>query len=274
MKKTLITGALITGAMLGALVAGSAMAADIAARPMLMKAPPPPVYNWTGCYIDAGGGYGMWNQDHNVTTTTVGGPPNAVTTVESTGGGRGWLGRFGGGCDYQLGGGLSSWVIGAFGDYDVMELKGSMSSLLVNTGIPTLADEKESSAWSVGGRIGYLIVPTVLTYVDGGWTETRFDQMNTTTNLGVATGNAFPQHTYRGWFIGSGFEYSFNWLPIPGLFLRSEYRYSSYQKDDLVEFNIASGQPAGNAGLGNVLHSEKQVQTITTSVVYRFNWFH
>ena len=37
----------------------------------------------------------------------------------------------------------------------------------------------------------------------------------------------------------------------------------------------ADGIPAaGNAGTGNVLHSKKQVQTITTSLVWRFNWFH
>ncbi|HEY6256376.1 MAG TPA: hypothetical protein VIY51_11355 [Xanthobacteraceae bacterium] len=115
----------------------------------------------------------------------------------------------------------------------------------------------------------------VLSYVNGGWTETRFDQINPVgVGSGIPTGNAFPQHTYQGWFLGSGFEYAFNWLPIQGLFLRSEYRYASYKQDDLIEFNIATGLPAGNAGTGNVLHSKKQVQTITTSLVWRFNWFH
>ena len=59
MKKILGTGAMIAGVLL---VAGSAMAADLKApAPMLMKAPPPPVMTWTGCYLDAGAGYGMWN---------------------------------------------------------------------------------------------------------------------------------------------------------------------------------------------------------------------
>ena len=34
--------------------------------------------------------------------------------------------------------------------------------------------------------------------------------------------------TYNGWFIGSGFEYAFDWLPISGLFLKTEFRYSQY----------------------------------------------
>jgi outer membrane immunogenic protein len=267
MKKILGSGAMIAGALL---VAGSALAADLKApAPMLMKAPPPPVMTWTGCYLDAGVGYGMWNQDHNITTNN-GAVTSGIVTGDVTNGGRGWLGRFGGGCDYQV---SSSWVIGAFGDYDWASLKGSLSTQLIN-GTATQGDEKESSAWSAGARIGYLITPSVLTFVDGGWTQARFDQINITTNVGATVGNAFPAHTYQGWFLGSGFEYAFTWLPINGLFVRSEYRYSTYSRDDLTEFVIATGAPSGNNGVGNVLHAQKQVQTITSSLVWRFNWFH
>jgi outer membrane immunogenic protein len=44
---------------------GSALAADIPvkARPL---PPSPPVYNWTGCYVGVGVGYGMFNQDREV----------------------------------------------------------------------------------------------------------------------------------------------------------------------------------------------------------------
>jgi outer membrane immunogenic protein len=266
MKKTLIASV-----VLGAFGASSAMAADMPVKAPILKAPPM-VYNWTGCYIDAGGGYGMWNQDHNITAAVTGGPPNSFQSIDVTNGGRGWLGRFGAGCDYQV---SSSWVIGVFGDYDWMNLKGTLTTQLNPVGVgATQADENESSAWAAGGRIGYLVVPSVLTYVGGGWTQARFDQMNETTVRGVVTGNAFPAHTYQGWFIDSGLEYAFTWLPINGLFIRSNYRYSTYQRDDLTQFNIATGAPAGNAGLGSVLHAQKQVQTVTTSLVWRFNWGH
>jgi outer membrane immunogenic protein len=264
MKKTLIACATI-----GALFAGSASAADIAMKAPMMKAPPP-VYSWTGCYLSAGAGYGMWTDDHN-TTAAFGGTLNALTTT-NTGGGNGWLGRLGGGCDYQLGGGLSNFVIGVFGDYDWMNLKGTMVPDTVFGGFPVQADQNEKYAWSVGGRIGYTITPTVLTYIDAGYTQTHFDQMSTYTNTGVLTGLAYPSHTYTGWFLGSGFEYNFNWLPIPGLFLRSEYRFSSYSRDDLTQFAIATGLPVGNGGTGDVLHSRPWVQTVTTSLVWRFNW--
>src|SRR5437899_3337111 len=46
------------------LAAGSAVAADMR---MPVKAPPPvaplAAYNWTGCYVGAGGGYGMFDQE-------------------------------------------------------------------------------------------------------------------------------------------------------------------------------------------------------------------
>src|SRR5690348_13678280 len=81
---------------------GSAFAAD-----MPLKAPPPParVMTWTGCYLDGGVGYGMYNQD-SISETFPGGAPIGV---QVTNGGRGWLGRLGAGCDYQI---ASSWTIG------------------------------------------------------------------------------------------------------------------------------------------------------------------
>jgi outer membrane immunogenic protein len=248
-----------------ALTSCPALAADIAVKTPYY----PPSYTWTGCYIDAGGGYGMWNQDHT-SSTTFGGVPG--TTIENTAGGQGWLGRFGGGCDYQFGNG---WVVGALGDYDVMGLNGSMSPLLVTTTptFPEVANENETGAWYAGARLGYLILPGLLTYVDGGWTGTHFSSMALTTSLGVplSSGTGFAAHTYNGWFIGSGTEYAlnFSWLPIHGLFWRNEYRYSSYGTANLPEVVLATGALSPT---GNVLNADKYVQTVTSSLVWRFNW--
>ena len=254
MKKTMLSSL-----VLGALMAGNAMAADMRVKAPIMKAPPPPAFSWTGCYLNAGVGYGLWDQEHSETSVRGG------FDVETSAGGRGWLGRFGGGCDLQLSGTLSNFVIGAFGDYDTMDLTGTTSLLLTGN----VASEKESSAWAAGGRIGYVVAPQVLTYFDGGWTETRFDQMNEATNFGAVGGFVFPSHTYNGWFLGGGVEYNFTWLPIQGLFLRTEYRYNAYTRDDLAEFAVATGAPSGV-----ILHSKKEVQTVTTSLVWRFNFFH
>src|SRR6516162_9887183 len=94
--KTLLA-ATLTGA---ALLSGAALAADLPApAPVPYKAPAvvAPVYNWTGCYVSAGFGYGVWNQDHNTETTAL-----VPVDARSTSGGRGWMGLAGGGCDVEV----------------------------------------------------------------------------------------------------------------------------------------------------------------------------
>ena len=96
------------GTAAAVVLAGPAMAADIPVR----KAPPPApvaVYSWTGCYLGAGGGYGMFNQETQLVTD----PGGTVVAGSTTAGGRGWFGTVQVGCDYQIG---STIVVGVFGD--------------------------------------------------------------------------------------------------------------------------------------------------------------
>ena len=217
-----------------ALTSGSALAADLGGPYYKAPPPPAPVYSWTGCYIDGGVGYGMWNQD----TYTEGPGLNSST---STNGGRGWLGRVGTGCDYQI---ASRFVIGAFGDYDFMNVHGSFQDLVSGY----VGDENESGAWGVGGRIGYLVTPSLLTYFDGGYTQARFDPVNLSESFAPFTPNVlnFAGHTYNGWFLGGGEEYALgSIIPISGLFWRTEYRFASYQAADLPVYVNSTGLPAG-----------------------------
>lgn len=221
-----------------------------------LKAPPPaPALNWTGCNVNVGVGYGMYNIDQ----FGVG----ALPTSTSTEGGRGWLGRFGAGCDYQI---SPRFVIGVFGDYDVMGLNANFSPGA--TGV--VGKENESGAWYVGGRIGYLVTPTLLSYFDGGFTQTRFDQINYGSLVPPFGAAAFftPGNTYQGWFLGSGVEYAlnFDWLPVRGLFWRNEYRFSEYNSATLPILTAAGG------ATGVSEHMQPFVQTVTTSLVWRFNW--
>ena len=87
------------------------------------RAPPAPVYNWTGCYVGGGGGYAFWQQDSFV---AVGG--TAVTASQSNGG-KGWFGQGQVGCDYQFTApyfGVQT-VIGAFSDFEGGSINGSNS---------------------------------------------------------------------------------------------------------------------------------------------------
>jgi outer membrane immunogenic protein len=162
MKKILLAAAALT-----ALAAAPAMAADLARPEPVYKAPPPPpapVYIWTGCYVAGGGGYGIWNQDTFDETD----PDHVAETLTATNGGRGWFGTAQVGCDYQFAG---DWVIGAFGDWDFGNIKGTIRSPYTSN----VGNESQKWAWSVGGRIGYLVLPQLLTFVSAGFTEAHFN---------------------------------------------------------------------------------------------------
>jgi outer membrane immunogenic protein len=262
--------------IVSALIAGSLSAASAADLPsykgpaLLPPPPPPPAYSWTGCYVDAGGGYGFWNQDHYTTGPALG---SVLTTQATTDGGRGWLGRFGGGCDYQTSLFNNRFVVGAFADYDPMNLVGNNSPSEVGEvpcpGFCTstiTASEKETSAWYVGGRIGYLIYPSFLAFMDGGYTQTSFSQSSQIETVGGgAVGVWFPNFTDSGWFVGVGGEYALDWFPIRGLFLKGEYRYAQYDSVNLTEMT--------SAGPTAFFETTKPyVQTAVGSLVWRFNW--
>jgi len=233
-------------------MAGPAIGADLRAAPVT-KAPPaaPIIYNWTGCYVDGGGGYGLFNQD----SFTIDEGGDASTRV--TNGGRGWFGTVGGGCDLQFG---QRWVIGAFGNYDFADLKGDV-------GIPgtnLVGREKQDSAWAVGGRLGYTLTPTILTYVNAGYTQARFGGFDLfSQSSGAPSGLQIGSHTYSGWFVGSGFEYNLGFMP--GLFWRTEYRYAQYNRDSLPLLD-------GGTPTGTTFEAEKAIQTIRSELVWRFNW--
>jgi outer membrane immunogenic protein len=176
--------------------------------------------------------------------------------AQHTDGGRGWLGRVGGGCDYQF---WQRFVVGALADYDFASLKGNISApSLGNIG----GEEKMNWAWAAGGRLGYLPWDTLMVYVSAGYTQAHFNGTIFTPNADAFT---TPGTTYSGWFLGSGYEYRFDWLP--GLYWRTEYRFNSYNSKDIQL--LSGGVPVTDA----FIHSEKFVQTVTSSVVWRFNWW-
>ena len=257
-------------AMIAASALGSANAADLPMYAPAYAPPPAPVYNWTGCYVGGGGGYAFWQQDSFVVS-----PGGVPLTASQSNGGTGWFGQGQVGCDYQFQLRLPLFtfispevVIGAFSDIEGGSINGS-SSFPGFTG-----SERKSSSWAVGGRAGVLVTPRFLTYFDGGFTQARFDGVNYNFAFagGGPSGVSLAAQTYNGWFIGSGFEYAFTWLPINGLFLKTEFRYSQYGGNDGVNVPL-SGSVAGFPPTGAVLNSQKATEFISTELVYRFNWF-
>src|SRR3954464_7172589 len=192
-----------------AALTGQAFAADMAVKAARPAPIPVPVANWTGCYISGGLGYGMYHQENVDYLNPAPAARIALSTQYDTGG-RGWLGRVGGGCDYQFGG-IGSWnlVVGVFGDYDWADINGRYANQNFALGV---GSETLNSQWAIGGRIGLLVTPQLLTYFSGGYTEAIFDYGRQTFNFAppanVASPFYLPGHTYKGWFLGSGLEYN------------------------------------------------------------------
>ena len=239
---------------------GSAVAADLGARPYT-KAPAPvaPVYNWTGFYIFGGGGGGLWAADQNV-VTTVGAIP---LSIDHRQGGSGWFGTVGLGYDWQFNG---PWVFGLFADGQFGSIKGTLQDPFNQV----IAPIKLEDSWAVGARVGYLVAPNVLSYVNGGYSGSHWSR---TTLLDEFSGAPVGGHTdsfnRNGWFVGGGVENSLNIFGIaaPGWFMKTEYRAAYYDRRNINE--LVDGT---NALVGRDIAFKPLVQTISTSLVYRFNW--
>jgi outer membrane immunogenic protein len=241
---------------------GSASAADLGARPYT-KAPAPvmPVYNWTGFYIFGGAGGGLWAADSNVQTA----PGGVALTRDQRLGGSGWFGTVGIGYDWQFNG---RWVAGIFGDGQFGDIRGSLSDPFFGTE----GREKLRTSYAAGVRLGYLVAPNVLSYVNGGYSGSEWS--GTTQSfivpggVNVATTGSFQRN---GWFVGGGVENNLDIFGIsaPGWFMKTEYRSAFYDRATLPETFV----PAfGGGATGTAATFKPWVQTVSTSLVYRFNW--
>jgi outer membrane immunogenic protein len=237
---------------LASLASGAAQAADLPAKAPIYKAPPAAIYNWTGFYVGGGLGYGMFNLDSSLTVITT------VESVNVTNAGRGLFGTVGLGFDYQFGG---RFVAGVFADWDGSDINGHFS----DPDWERSGAMKQNSAWAVGGRIGYLVNPAVLSYVGAGYTEARFSGTTLTDfGLGRTAFDTMRAQTYSGWFLASGIEAM---LPgLPGWSVKTEYRFADYDSKDLRIF-YPNGTPS--AAVANI---RPYVQTVRAGVAYKFGW--
>jgi outer membrane immunogenic protein len=213
--------------------------------------------NWTGFYANAGMGYGMWAADTTTVNPTTG---VCVLCVNQVQGGKGYLGLVGVGYDWQF---APTWVAGVFGDYDISSLKGTIQ----DQGPGYVGSIKQTSAWAVGPRIGWLPSPQTMTYVNGGYTGARFSGTDMVFVLNSSpVGYSTPATTMSGWFLGGGVETTFDMLGMlgKGWFWRNEYRYASYGSKTLTDTN-------GAGPVQNNITFKPTVQTVTSSVIFKFN---
>jgi outer membrane immunogenic protein len=269
--RSIISKLALTATALG-LAIGAAAAADLPAR-TYTKAPvmPEPVYNWTGFYIFGGGGGGLWSADTYTVNPLTG---NCVLCAHQNQGGSGYFGTVGAGFDWRFN---SKWVAGFFGDGQFGSIKGTIQ----DQGPFFVGNEKLRDTWAVGARLGYLVAPNVLSYVNAGYTGSNWS--GTTMMLAqtvVATPFVTPSFSRNGWFIGGGVENNLDIFGIsaPGWFMKTEYRAAYFDATNITDSVPGAGAVVPVPGLGafgnpqSSIHFKPEVQTISTSLVYRFNW--
>jgi outer membrane immunogenic protein len=239
---------------------GAASAADLPPRynPPPVVAPAVVLPNWTGFYVGGAFGYGLWDMSSSVVA-----PGGIIGTTNN--GGRGWVGQAVAGYDYQFAVGAFNVVAGVFGDYDFGNMTGTSNFQAAGGGVfNTLTGvEKEKSDWDVGGRIGWLVTPDILSYWNGGYSQARYDGMNLQ-SLGAGPLST-AANTYHGWFTGGGVETRV--AAVPGLFFNTEYRYTSYSSATLPLANAGA-----TFGFPVSLKLEPSVQTVMSGIRYKFNW--
>jgi outer membrane immunogenic protein len=248
---------------------GSAVAADMGPR-AYSKAPAPmaAVASWTGLWISGGVGFGM--MEYNTSVTSVAG-----TTVFDPGhdtGGKGWLGKVGAGYDYQF---IGNFVIGAFADAQFSNIRAQNSFTCPGICLgPTqgyTGQIKNDWSWSVGGRIGYVALPGLLTYFNGGYTQANLNQVDyVIASTGTAVGLSMPSRRMGGYFLGGGTEYAIS--QIPGLFWKNEVRFSDFGNRTDTQGCGAFGICGVAAAAHSLDRNHLYEQAATTELVYRFNW--
>jgi outer membrane immunogenic protein len=252
-----------------AALTGPALAADMAARPYTKAPPVVAAVSWTGCWISGGGGYGISRTDRDSRDFVTG----VLTVQNNTSGSDGWLATAGVGCDYQI---APRWVIGGFVDGTWSDIKGDHAWRVFGPTATFVGEAKQDWSWAVGARVGYLVNPSFLSYLNAGYTQAHYDAytLNETTAAFGATGLGVQAQTFNGFFVGTGFEYHLDW--IPGLFVKSEGRASYYDRKDSRLACVAVGTRCAVAtGLdpfGNVDSRRPIVYSAKTELVYRFNW--
>ena len=264
MKKLLVALATLTA------FTGSAFAADMAPS---YKAPAPVAVapSWTGFWISGGFGYAVQDFQNSVTGPVA---PFPIFDIGHDNGGKGWLGKVGAGADYQFAGPFGSWVAGVFGDYSFKNVGGNISfncpaGCLGPTGY--IGSNQNDYSWAVGGRLGYVALPGLLTYFNGGWTQAHYKGVGFfDAQTQGPTGLVLGSRTCDGWFLGGGTEYSIS--QIPGLFWKSEYRFSEFGSKTNAQVCAVTGTCGAAGTVHSLATSRSYEQAVTTELVYRFNW--
>jgi len=239
MKKFL----LVTSGLIALGAAAPASAADLAARPYT-KAPPmvAAVYDWTGFYIGANGGWGSSRNSWDAVPPNFGFGPEG--SHDATGG------TVGGQIGYRWQAGTFVFGLEAQGNW--ADLSGSNASQVF------LGQRNHTNVDAFGlftGQVGYA-VNNVLLYVKGGAAVTANSYRST---FGGATVGITGDDTRWGGTIGAGLEYAF----APNWSVGVEYNHL-FMQDKTYTFTTPGGAFFGTDRI------RQDVDLVTARLNYRF----
>ena len=239
-----------------------ATAADLAARPYT-KAPPPivaPIYDWTGFYIGANGGWGSSHKCWDATNFLFARSPAIGEGCHNATGG-----TIGGQIGYRWQ--ASNWVFGLEAQGNWADLNGSNVSLFV----PRWTNNSKIEAFGLfTGQVGYAW-NNVLWYVKGGAAVTD-DKFRGTVTTAPFQGALFDSASETRWggVVGTGLEFGF----APNWSVAVEYDHL-FMGNHSSNFTSTGVLGVGVIPVGGVFRTDsirQDVDLITARINYRFNW--
>jgi outer membrane immunogenic protein len=233
-------------------LAAPAAAADLAARPYT-KAPPPPialVYDWSGFYIGANGGWGSSRKCWDFTS-----PAGAFIAAEGCHDATG--GTAGGQIGYRWQ--ASTWVFGLEAQGNWADFSGRNQSQIFGI----FDNQSKVDAFGLfTGQVGFA-ANNALFYLKGGAavTSDRFRSFATGTNIQVSNN---VDDTRWGGVVGAGVEYGF----APNWSAAIEYDHMFMQDKTYSFTNNGVAGPAGTLFATDRIRQD--VDLVTVRVNYRW----
>lgn len=244
MKKFLVTAAVLFAS--GGIV--PSLAADMAVKAPPPAPLPPPIYNWSGFYIGANGG---WGNSHNCWDfELVAGPAFNDGCRDRSGG------VVGGQIGYRWQ--SNQFVFGLEAQGDWADLSNTRVSLLD----PTLSTRTKTDGIGLfTGQIGWAWNAALL-YVKGGAAVAgnKFEILDTASGLGLVSAS----NTRWGGTLGVGFEYGF----APNWSIGAEYNHL-WMGDASNSFAIVDPRLTGV--IGNRV--DQDIDMVTVRINYRFGGY-
>jgi outer membrane immunogenic protein len=259
MRNAFLVGLTVLAVMKTAGGVQTASAADLEAPPYTKENFIVPVYNWSGAYVGGNIGYG-WGRSSDTSNLSPGAlPPLFADSARSN-----MNGIVGGG---QIGynSQMQNWLLGLEADFQGTGQRSTHSFTCpagvctAGTGLPVTLSQQLDFFGTVRGRVGVVVVPTVLLYATGGL---AYGQVDSTTTLAGATR---AQNYNPGYAVGGGIEgvIGGNWTA------RLEYLYVDLGTVSGT-FNSGVAAVGGTGALANNFNSRVTDNIVRVGLNYKF----